>query len=37
MAEARTTLKSAAGNNTFHPKFINWSYRKRGNVPRNQM
>src|SRR3954447_11153984 len=30
-------LAMASGTRNFHPKPINWSYRKRGVVPRTQM
>src|SRR6185295_18290737 len=30
-------FSTAAGNRNFQAKLINWSYRKRGNVPRIQM
>src|SRR5215467_7237562 len=28
---------SETGMSTFHPKFISWSYRTRGRLPRSQM
>jgi hypothetical protein len=31
-----TTFKIESGKSTFQPKFINWSYRNRGSVPRTQ-
>ena len=31
------TQSSDTGIRTFQPRFMNWSYRSRGRVPRNQM
>jgi hypothetical protein len=32
-----TMLTMLKGKRTFHPNFINWSYRKRGKVARSQI
>lgn len=32
-----TRFAIETGNKNFHPNAINWSYRKRGNVPRTQI
>src|SRR6266567_5330877 len=36
-AATATIQTRETGISTFHPIFMNWSYRSRGNVPRSQM